>query len=61
MEPEILAFGIKDEFEGDSPLYFDLENEIETLVNYLKDNIDINEEKTFFLKKMTMSEFKALE
>ena len=43
-----LMFGIENEYEGDSTMWFDLENP-QVIADYIKSNIDRDEKKTFIV------------
>lgn len=60
MEPKTLMLGIENEFEGDSTLWFDL-NDPGRLVNYLKDNIEHNANRIFLIKEFTEIEIAELD
>lgn len=60
MENTKLMFGIDKEWEGDSTLWFSLD-EPQKLVDYVRDNIDENVKHEFVLKKMTAQEIAELE
>lgn len=53
-------FGITEEHESGGTLWFDLDTP-EILVNYLKSNVDLGEEKGFILKEMSSEEIAQLE
>jgi hypothetical protein len=56
----IKVFIIHNEFEGDEPLYFRMDEPV-TLTNYMINNIDLNEKREFELKEITQEEFDALD
>lgn len=57
------CIGLINEFEGDSTLYFDV-NDPETpqrLVSYIVDNIEKGEKREFIVEDLSDEEFKGLE
>lgn len=58
-----LVIGLKNEYEGDAPLYFDL-NAAETpqlLVNHLKETAEFKEERQFFITELSDESFDGLD